>query len=76
MTKIFGASWKTTIAGLGIILTGLGNAIAQFSQGGWAAVNLTELIAAAIAGVGLILAKDSNVSNAPSPAPAAAVVKP
>ena len=74
MEKLLGASWKTSITGIGLILTGVGNAIAQFSSGGWGGINVTELFAAIVAGVGLIAAKDAGVSNAPSPVPAAKVV--
>jgi hypothetical protein len=75
MQKLLGASWKTTLAGISTILVGIGNAVAEFSQGGIGAVNWTVLFAAITTGVGLIMAKDAGVSNAPAPVPAAQVVK-
>ena len=38
-------------------------------------MNWTVLFAAVTTGVGLIVAKDANVSNAPSPVPAQSVAK-
>lgn len=73
MEKIFGASWKTTIAGIGAILAGVGNAITEWKAGGIGAVNWTVLFAAVATGVGLISAKDAGVSNATAPGPAAKV---
>jgi len=75
MQKLLGVSWKTSLAGIGAILVGLGNAIAELTRGGIAAVNWTVLFAAITTGIGLIAAKDSGVSNAPSPVPAQQVVK-
>jgi len=76
MQKLLGASWATTLAGISTILIGLGNAILEFSKGGFAAVNWTVLFAAVTTGVGLIVAKDANVSNAPAPAAAKSVPAP
>ncbi len=73
MEKLLGASWKTSLAGIGLILGGLGTAIGQFASGGWAAVDLKILLGAVVAGLGLIVAKDAGVSNAPSPGLAARV---
>jgi hypothetical protein len=75
MQKLLGASWKTTLAGISTILVGIGNAVAEFSQGGFGAINWTVLFAAITTGVGLIAAKDAGVSNAPSPVPAQQVSK-
>jgi hypothetical protein len=69
-------SWKTTVAGIAAILTVVAAALTQFVQGGLAAISWEPLLAGLIAGVGLILAKDSNVSNAPVPGPAQAVKLP
>ena len=69
-------SWKTTAAGIISILTGLTTAFTQFLSGGFAAISWEILIATITAGIGLIMAKDSNVSNAPNPVAAAKVVAP
>ena len=61
------ASWKTTGAGIVAIVIALGNAIVQFTQGGFAAVAWEVLIAGITAGIGLIVAKDAGVSNSPTP---------
>jgi hypothetical protein len=74
MDKVLGASYKTTLAGIGMILVGVGNAIGEWKGGGFAAVNFTAFLAAITAGIGLIMAKDSNVSNSPAPGPAAPVL--
>lgn len=57
------ASWKTTLAGVGAILGALSVAIAQYSSGGFAAVQWGMLLTAVVAGVGLILAKDAGVTG-------------
>jgi hypothetical protein len=69
-------SWKTTLAGIAAILTVVGAAVTQYVQGGVAAISWEALIAGVLAGVGLILAKDSGVSNAPVPGPAVKVPPP
>ena len=62
-------NWKTTIAGLGVLLTTLGNAIAEWKAGGIGAINFGVLFAGISTAVGLILAKDFNVSGQAAPAP-------
>jgi hypothetical protein len=66
-------STKTTISGIGVILATLGNAIAEYTAGGFAGVNVGVLIAGFSTGVGLILAKDFNVTNSPAPVEASKV---
>jgi hypothetical protein len=56
-------SWKTTLAGVGVILAAIGNAIGQFVAGGVAAVDFTVLIGGISAGGGLLLARDNDVSS-------------
>ena len=73
MIKSMMTNWKTSAAGLAILLTTLGNALSQYLSGGFAAVNLTVLIGGISAAVAAFAAKDANVSNSPTPAPAAAV---
>jgi len=68
-------SWKTTAAGVVAILTVILTAVTQFISGGFPAISWEVLITGIIAGVGLIMAKDSGVSNAPNPGPAVNVVK-
>ena len=73
MKSLF-VSWKTTLGGLGILLATLGNAIGQYASGGFAAVNLTTLIAGLSAAFAAFAAKDFNVTGGttvqPSPPPA------
>lgn len=54
---------KTTLAGIGAIVTALGIAITQYTTGGIATIDFGALIVAITAGVGLIAAKDSNVTG-------------
>jgi hypothetical protein len=68
-------SWKTTAAGVTAILLAVGNAFSQYLGGGFAAVNWEVLIAGIVAGIGLIAAKDANVTNAVLPGPAQAAPK-
>lgn len=67
---------KTTWAGIAAIVAALSTAIAQYASGGFAAINWGILVTGIVTGVGLILAKDFNVSNSPTPAPAAKVTPP
>ncbi len=66
-------SWKTTASGIVAIATGMLFAFSQYLGGGFAAISWEALIAAVTAGVGLIFAKDSNVSNSPTPGAAVKV---
>lgn len=56
-------NWKTTLGGVAAILTALGVAITQYTTGGIATVDFGALMVAFSAGVGLIAAKDLNVSG-------------
>lgn len=58
-------NWKTTVAGVATILTGLGSALSQFASGGIAAVDFGILLTAITGGAGLVFAKDFNVSGTP-----------
>ena len=73
MIKSLMTNWKTSAAGLGVLLITLGNAIQQYSAGGFAGLDLKVLLAGLAAAFSAFAAKDANVSNAPVPAPAAAV---
>jgi len=68
-----GASLKTTLAGVAAILVALGTAIAQIASGGFDAVSWPVLASGILAGIGLLAAKDFNVSNAPTPSAAKTV---
>jgi len=70
------ASWKTTLAGVAAILTLIGTGITQYLQGGMTAVRWDVLLPGLLPAVGLIFAKDWNVSNAPAPGPAQQVKAP
>jgi hypothetical protein len=50
------SSWKTTVAGVGMILTGLGGIAASVS--GQSDADLTLSIGLIVGGVGMLLAKD------------------
>jgi hypothetical protein len=63
MIKSLMTNWKTSAAGLGILLATLGNAITQYTQGGLAAVNITVLIAGLSAAFAAFAAKDANVTG-------------
>jgi hypothetical protein len=67
-------SWKTTAAGIAMILTAVGVAITQFTTGGFAAIQWEILVVAISGGIAAILAKDFNVSNAPVPGAAQTVL--
>jgi hypothetical protein len=56
-------NWKTTIAGIGVILATIGNAIAEFTAGGLATVNVTVFLTGISTGFGLLVAKDFNVTG-------------
>jgi uncharacterized membrane protein YjjP (DUF1212 family) len=70
---MLGASWKTTAAGITAILLAVGNAFTQYLQGGLATINWEVLLAGVVAGIGLIMAKDSGVTNSPAPVAARAL---
>lgn len=57
-------SWKTTLAGIGLILTSLGQVMtARFDSDLMTNPQWEVLIAAVIAGVGLFMARDNNKSS-------------
>lgn len=60
---------KTTIAGILAIVGALVAAGSQWTTGGFGAINWTVLVTAIVTGVGLILAKDFNVTNSTTPGP-------
>jgi len=57
-------SWRTTTAGIGAILIALGSALsAQFDNDPATVPDWGSLIAAVVAGVGLLNARDNKVSS-------------
>jgi hypothetical protein len=57
-------SWKTTIAGVGAILTAVGHALsALFDNDPSTVVQLDVTVGAILAGVGLIAARDNGVTS-------------
>lgn len=57
-------SWKTTAAGIGAILVAVGSALtATFDADPTTVADWGAVIAAIIAGAGLILARDNNVTS-------------
>ena len=55
-------SWKTTLSGIGVILSGAGAAI-KFAVAGDYGTAIATLIPAVSAGIGLIAARDNNVTS-------------
>lgn len=64
MQKLLGASYRTSILGIIAIVTALTNAAQAIFDGDPATVfDLDTTIAAVAAGIGLIVARDKNVSS-------------
>ena len=61
-------SWKTNTAGIATIIVGVGNLVIDVIQHGTVTTGAAGIaVTAVIAGVGLLNAKDNNVSNSPTP---------
>jgi hypothetical protein len=61
-------SWKTNTAGIAAIVAGLANLTIDVIQHGSVTTSAAGIaVTAVIAGIGLINAKDGNVSNSPTP---------
>ena len=57
-------SWKTTAAGVGAILVAAGAALTAITDGDPATtVDIASLVAAVMAGIGLICARDNNKTS-------------
>jgi hypothetical protein len=57
-------SWRTTVAGIGAMLVAIGGAIsATFDNDPATVADWTAVIAACIAGFGLLFARDNKVSS-------------
>lgn len=71
------ASWKTSVAGYAAIVAGVANLVISVVQNGSVTTEAAGIaITAVLGGIGLINAKDKNVSNAPHPLPEAQPVAP
>jgi hypothetical protein len=57
------SSWKTSLAGVASILTGLLTLVHSGQNGTITTADMTTAFTAIIAGVGLIFARDNNVSS-------------
>lgn len=58
---MFGASWKTTLAGWAAVLTAGGSLLTHVAAGDFSTL-MTDITALA-AGIGLLFAKDSDVTG-------------
>lgn len=59
-----GSSWRTTTAGIGAILIAVGSALgAQFDSDPATVADWGAVIAAVIAGIGLLFARDNKVTS-------------
>jgi hypothetical protein len=67
MFKSILANWKTSLAGLGVLLATLGNAIGQYSSGGFAKVDVSVLLAGLATAMAAFSAKDANVTGGTTP---------
>jgi uncharacterized membrane protein YhiD involved in acid resistance len=57
-------SWKTTAAGIGAVLVAVGSAVtATFDADPATVADWGAVVAAVIAGIGLLFARDNNVSS-------------
>jgi hypothetical protein len=54
-------NWKTTAAGISAIMLAIGSALSAISAG--TPIDYTAVIAAVLAGVGLVMAKDASVKE-------------
>lgn len=61
--KSFFANWKTTAAGIAAVLGAASHIINGFVNGDWSMNSVTADLAAISAGIGLIFAKDGNVTG-------------
>jgi len=59
----FGANWKTTAGGAASALGGAADFLTQLSTGHWDPARLMADWTAVTAGIGLIFAKDQNVTG-------------
>lgn len=62
MASLF-TNWKTTLAGVGAILSGLGTLATSVSSGHTTSTTIATTIAAVLSGLGLFAAKDGSSSS-------------
>ena len=62
----FFVNWKTTSAGLAAILVAIGSVFTSLSHGALDQTAVVTAATAVIAGLGLVFAKDANVSGTPT----------
>ena len=62
-------NWKTTLAGIAAIATGIGTIASQVSTGNFDFAMIGGSLAAILAGTGLTVAKDHNVTGGSTVAP-------
>lgn len=60
-------NWKTTLAGAAAIMTALGDLFTQFAAGNLGSGAIEKDALAIVVGVGLIFAKDHNVTGGTKP---------
>ncbi len=61
--KSFLANWKTTASGVALVLGALADLTTQASSGAWDGTRLMADFTAFMGGVGLVFAKDGNVTG-------------
>ena len=57
------SSWRTTLAGIGALLIAVGTMLAAVTDGNPETVPNTEMLIAALTGLGLLAARDNGVSS-------------
>lgn len=73
MNKLLGINWRTTILGIGVIFAAVGRVMLAYRTRDFTALAndgqlIAETLAAILAGLGLYIAKDSNVTGVGSQA--------
>jgi hypothetical protein len=59
-------NWKTSLGGLGLLLLTIGNAVIQYTGGGFAAVDLKQFLAGLTAAFVAFAAKDGDQTGLPA----------
>jgi hypothetical protein len=61
--KSFAANWKTTALGAGAVLSASGHLLTAIGTGDWSLTTITIDLAAISSGLGLLFAKDGDVTG-------------
>lgn len=61
--KSISKNWKTTVAGAAAVLGAVAHLLNGFANGDWSMSSLTTDMTAISAGIGLLFAKDGNVTG-------------